>query len=353
MKPTPVACEEQRGPLSQARLKKTDDTFSTNVGTSSLRRVDRLPSWEGGPRITERQKDRGDTVLAVSSEHTQGKDDLINRKNLERSFGSPAPDDLKRFTQAKRESTLREKGERETPHNGGTGTKPKKTYTILFPGSNCRSSLYRVTATIGAAADVRVQKRYNITRNGDVEQSLKDPIVRSQPRIREEECWPGQYKSGMSLVANARVQSRNDIKAEKGYGSYSEKDILCAGPHIYEIMCCDRTNKDTHEEKKLGREHAEQARDLKKQVNPYNWVSTVEDNGYLHEYGPEPTGGRVSVDHSSFTTIVSIHGGRKATKKYKSVALLDSGCPSSFVTQAVIDEMLRRDAASANMITFG
>ena len=101
------------------------------------------------------------------------------------------PDDLKRFTQAKRESTLREKGERETPHNEGTGAKSKKTYTtILFPGSNCRSFLYRVTATIGAAADVRVQKRDNITRNGDVKQSLKDPIVRSQPRIREEESSP-------------------------------------------------------------------------------------------------------------------------------------------------------------------
>ena len=71
VKPTPVACEEQRGPLSQARLQK-DDAFSTNVGTSSLRRVDRLPSWEGRPRITERQKDGGSTVLAVSSEHTQG-----------------------------------------------------------------------------------------------------------------------------------------------------------------------------------------------------------------------------------------------------------------------------------------
>ena len=59
------------------------------------------------------------------------------------------------------------------------------------------------------------------------------------------------------------------------------------------------------------------------------------------------------MDHFSFTTIVSIHGGRKATKKYKSVALLDSGYPSSFVTQAVIDEMLRRGAASADMITVG
>ena len=126
-----------------------------------------------------------------------------------------------------RESTLREKGERETPHNEGTGTKPKKTYTIPFPGSNCRSSLYRGAATIGAAADVRVQKRDNITRNGDVEQSLKDPIVRSQPRTREECCWPGQNKSGMSLVANARVQSRNEIKkAEKGHGPYFSKRTL-------------------------------------------------------------------------------------------------------------------------------
>ena len=79
----------------------------------------------------------------------------------------------------------------------------------------------------------------------------------------------------------------------------------------------------------------------------------MEYNGYLHEYGPEITGGKVSVDHSSFTTIVSIHGGRKATKKYKSVALLDSGSPSSFATQATIDEMLTRGAASADMITVG
>ena len=118
-------------------------------------------------------------------------------------------------------------------------------------------------------------------------------------------------------------------------------------------MCCDRTNKDTQEEKKLGREYTKKVHDLKKQVNPYEWVSAVEDSGYLHEYGPELTEGRVSVDHSSFTTIVSIHGGRKATEKYKSVALLDSGSPSSFVTQAVIDEILRKGAVSADMITVG
>ena len=88
-------------------------------------------------------------------------------------------------------------------------------------------------------------------------------------------------------------------------------------------------------------------------MNPYDWVGTVENNSYLHEYGPEFTGGKVSVDHSSFTTTVNIHGGRKATKTYKFVALLDSGSPSSFVTHAVVDEMQRKGAASADMITVG
>ena len=228
---------------------------------------------------------------------------------------------------------------------------PKQTVdTFPFPGNNCRSSLYRETATIGAAADVGVPNRDNITRNDDVQQSLKDLIVRSQIQIREEECWPRQNKSGISQVgANVRVQSRSGI-AEKGYGPNAEDSILCASPHIYEIMGCDRTNKNNQEEN--GR-HAEKARDLKRQLNPDAWVSIVEDNGYLHDYGPELTGGKVSVDHSSFTTIVSIHGGRKATKKYKSVALLDSGSPSSFFTQTVIDEMLRRGAGSADMITLG
>ena len=251
-----MACEEQLGPLSQPCLQKKDNTFRTNVRNSSLRRVDHLLSWEGGSRKTERQKDRRAAVLAVSSEHTQGRDDLINRKNLEHSSGNPVPDDLKRSTRALQETTLREKGVRETPNKEGTGTKAKID-TIPFPGDNCRSSLYRGTVTIGAAADVRVQNRDNVTRNDDVEQSLKDLIVRSQPRIREEERWPRQNKSGISQVANARVKSRNDVKPEKGYGPDSEKNIPFDGPHIYEIMCCDRTNKDDQEEEELGCKNAE------------------------------------------------------------------------------------------------
>ena len=193
-----MACEGQQGPLSQARLQKKDDTFSNNIRNSSLRRIDRLSSWERGSSITKRKKDGGAAVLALSSEHTQGKDDLINRKNLERSSGNPVPDDSKRSTQAIREATLREKGERETPHDEGTGIKTKID-TIPFPGNNCRSSLYRGTDTIGAAADVRVQNRDNITRNDVVQQSLKDLIVRSQPQIREEECC-GHDRTNLELV---------------------------------------------------------------------------------------------------------------------------------------------------------
>ena len=142
------------------------------------------------------------------------------------------------------------------------------------------------------------------------------------------------------------------MKAKKGYGPYSENNILFAGPHIYEIMYCDRTNEGNQEEEKFGSENSEKARDLGKQVNSYEWVGTGENNGYLHEYGSELTGGKVTVDHSSFTATVSIHEGQKATTKYKSVALLDSGSPSSFVTQAVSDKMLRKGAASADMKFF-
>ena len=226
-----MACKEQLGPLSQSCLQNKDDAFSNNVRNSSLRRIDHLPSWERGSRITERQKDGGAAVLALSSEHTQGKDGLINRKNLERSSGNPVPDDLKRSTRALQETTLREKSVSETPHKEGTGTKAKID-TIPFPGDNCRSFLYRETATIGAAADVRVPNRHNITRNDDVEQSLKALIVRSQPRFREE-CWLGQNKSGISQVANASVQSRSDIKAEKGYSPNSEKKYpVCESTYL-------------------------------------------------------------------------------------------------------------------------
>ena len=244
----------------------------------------------------------------ITRAYSRCKNDLINRTNFECSPDSPVPVSLKCFTQALRATTLREKGERETPHNEGTSTEPKKTNAIFFPGSNYRSSLYRGAAIIEAAAAVRVQKGDNITRNDDVEQSLKDPIVRSPPRFREE-CWSGRNKSGTSLVTNARVRSRNDIKDEKGHGPYSENNIFFAGPHTFEKMCCDRTNKDNQEGEELGSENAEKGRDLGKQVNPYEWVGTAENNGYLHEYSPELTRGKVSVDHSSFTTTVSIHGG--------------------------------------------
>ena len=112
---------------------------------------------------------------------------------------------------------------------------------------------------MGVAAAVRVQKGDNITRSDDVEQSLKYPIVRSQPQCRAE-CWSGRNKTGTSLVTNATIRRRNDIKAEKGYGAYSENNTLFAGPHIHEIMCYDRTNKDNQEEEKFGSENGKSPR---------------------------------------------------------------------------------------------
>ena len=111
---TPMTCEEQQGPRSQARLQK-DDAFSTNVGTSSLRRVDRLPNREGGPRIAERQKDGWTTVFGASPERTQGKNDLINRTNFECSPGDPVSGPLKCSTQALRATTLRGRAKGKRP----------------------------------------------------------------------------------------------------------------------------------------------------------------------------------------------------------------------------------------------
>ena len=121
---------------------------------------------------------------------------------------------IKRFTRALHAATSGGKGDREAPDKQGTGTKAKID-TFPFPGDNFRSFLYRDTDTIDAAADVRVQNRDNITRNDDVEQSLKDLIVRSQPRFGDEERWPRQNKSEISQLSNAWVQSRNGTKADK------------------------------------------------------------------------------------------------------------------------------------------
>ena len=141
-----------------------------------------------------------------------------------------------------------------------------------------------------AAAAVCVKKKGDLVRN-DVEQSLKDPIqanVGSRPQSGAE-CWSGQTLkvTGTGPLTNKEVQSRNDTKIEKRDGSYSENDALFAGPSIYEIKCCDLNNDDNQEED-IGKK-AENARDLKIHVNPYEWVDAVENNGYLHEDGPELT----------------------------------------------------------------
>ena len=234
------------------------------------------------------------------------------------------PGSLKCFTQALHGSTLREKSGSETLDNDGTDTKREIRNTVPFSGSNCRFPPYRRTATIGAAAAVCVLKRGNTVRI-DVEQSLKDPIrtdEESRPQSRAE-CWSGQTLkvTGTGPLTNKEVQSWNDIKAEKCNGPYSENVTLFAGPSIYEIGCCDISNDDdSQEERKNIGKKAEEARDLKRQVNPYDGVGTVGNNGNLYEYGPELTEGKVSVDHFSLTTAVSIF--MRAEKPQKSTSPL-------------------------------
>ena len=46
-------------------------------------------------------------------------------------------------------------------------------------------------------------------------------------------------------------------------------------------------------------------------------------------------------------------GAEKSQNKYKSVALLDSGSPSSFVTEAIIIKMLQEGADLSDMNTVG
>ena len=105
---------------------------------------------------------------------------------------------------------------------------------------------------MGAAAAVCVENGGVLVRN-DVEQSLKDPIrtdVGSRPQSGAE-GWsgPSLKVTGTGPLTNKEVQSRIDIKAEKRDGPYSENNTLFAGLTIYEKEGC--------------------ARDLKRQVNPY------------------------------------------------------------------------------------
>ena len=167
--------------------------------------------------------------------------------------------------------------------NNDTDTKRKICYTVSFPESNCRSPPNRRAATMGADAAVSIQKRGGVVRNDDVEQSLKDPIpadIGPRPQSRAE-CWSGQTLkvTGASPLTNKEAHSRSYIKADKRDGPCSKNVTLFAGPSIYEIGCCNLSNDDSQEED-VGKK-AEETRDLKRQVNPYDWVGSVENYDYL------------------------------------------------------------------------
>ena len=51
------------------------------------------------------------------------------------------------------------------------------------------------------------------------------------------------------------------------------------------------------------------------------------------------TSGILNADDASFTTEVLVHSGPTAAKRCKLVALLDTGCPQSFITAAVVEKL--------------
>ena len=101
---------------------------------------------------------------------------------------------------------------------------------------------------MGAVVPVCVQKRGDLVRN-NVEQSLQDPVrvdVGSRPQSGAE-YWSGQTLkvTGTGPLTDKEVQSRNDVKAGKRDGPYSETITLFAGPSIDKIEWCDLSNGDS------------------------------------------------------------------------------------------------------------
>ena len=92
-----------------------------------------------------------------------------------------------------------------------------------------------------------------------------------------------------------------------------------------------------------------------------NVGSEARDLGVLHarsdtpvpEFGPDLVGGVVTVDHSSFTTQIEVHGGKTAHRAHLCVALLDSGSPSTFVARSKLDAMLADGSVTADFVRTG
>ena len=84
-------------------------------------------------------------------------------------------------------------------------------------------------------------------------------------------------------------------------------------------------------------------------------VSTINTAAHSHlptrrppipEHGPCVTGGIVTVDDASFTTMVLVHSGPAATTGRELVALLDTGSPQSLITATAVEQLKASQSAT-------
>ena len=74
------------------------------------------------------------------------------------------------------------------------------------------------------------------------------------------------------------------------------------------------------------------------------------DAPLIPEQGPDLTGGVVTMDDATFTTLLSLHSGVSATSRFTCRALLDTGSPQSFIHQRAFDQMVALGAADASCV---
>ena len=74
------------------------------------------------------------------------------------------------------------------------------------------------------------------------------------------------------------------------------------------------------------------------------------DASLLPEQGPDLIGGIVTMNDTTFTTLLTLHSGVSATSRFDCRALLDTGSPQSFIHQGAFDQMVAMGAADPSCI---
>ncbi len=74
--------------------------------------------------------------------------------------------------------------------------------------------------------------------------------------------------------------------------------------------------------------------------------SSAADPTYLTEFGPDLTGGTISIEDDSYTTKARIFSGATATSAMEVRALLDSGSPCSFITASALQRLIASGSAT-------